>query len=109
MVRVESSTTIRRVTGDCDVGQRKFGSSCGADIEADHPPSAIDEIAGDRASHDAKPDDFNGLVLESSFPSCRIRLTANASRALISDQTINNRQVASRSSSFRRDAAHFAF
>jgi hypothetical protein len=36
-------------------------------------------------------------------------LTANASRALISDQTINNRQVASRSSSFRRDAAHFAF
>jgi hypothetical protein len=35
---------------------------------ADHAPSAIDEIAGDRASHDAKPDDSNGLVLESSFP-----------------------------------------
>jgi hypothetical protein len=76
---------------------------------ADHAPCAIDEIAGDRASHDAKPDDSNGLVLESSFPICRIRLTANASRALNSDQTINNRQVASRSSSFRRDAAHFAF
>jgi hypothetical protein len=35
---------------------------------ADHAPSAIDEIADDRASHDAKPDDSNGLVLESSFP-----------------------------------------
>jgi hypothetical protein len=76
---------------------------------ADHAPSAIDEIAGDRASHDAKPDDFNGLVLESSFPSCRIRLTANASRALISDQTINDRQVASRSSSFRRECGAFCF
>jgi hypothetical protein len=35
-------------------------------IETDHVLSAINEAAGDRASHDAKPDDSNGLVHESS-------------------------------------------
>jgi hypothetical protein len=54
---------LTRVTGDCDVGQRKFGSSCGVDIEADHAPSTIDEIAGDRASYDAQPDDPTVLFL----------------------------------------------
>jgi hypothetical protein len=29
------------------------------------------------------------------FPGCRIRLTGNARRALISDQAINNHRVAS--------------
>jgi hypothetical protein len=41
---------------------------CGVDIEADHAPPAIDKVARDRASHDAKPDYPNGLVHESSFP-----------------------------------------
>ena len=40
----------------------------GVGIEADHPPSALDEVAGDRAAHDAKPDDSNSLVHASSFP-----------------------------------------
>jgi len=59
---------LTRVTGDCDVGQRKFGSSCGVDIEADHAPSTIDEIAGDRASHDAKPTIPTVLFLRARFP-----------------------------------------
>ena len=78
------------VTGDRDVGHRKLGAPCGVGVEADHAPSAIDEIAGDRASHDAKPDDSNGLVHKCSFLACRIRLTGNARRALISDHAINN-------------------
>jgi hypothetical protein len=77
------------------VCQCKLGSSSCVGIETDHAPSAIDEVAGDCASHDAKPDDSNDLVHESSFPSCRIRLTGNAGRALISDRAINNRQEAS--------------
>ncbi len=55
------------VTGDCDVGEGKLGSSCGVDIEADHAPFTIDKVAGDRASHDAEPDDSNDLVHESSL------------------------------------------
>jgi len=55
------------VGGDCDVGESKLGSSCGVDIKADHAPFTIDKVAGDSASHDAKPDDSNGLVHESSF------------------------------------------
>ncbi len=55
------------VTGDCGVGEGKLGSSCGVDIKADHAPFTIDKVAGDRASHDAKPDDSNGLVHESPF------------------------------------------
>src|ERR1700694_1215029 len=49
------------------------------------------------------------LVHTSSFPPCRIRLTGNAGRALISDRAINNRQTVARSSSFRRRAAQSAF
>ena len=48
-------------------GRRKLGSFRGVGIEADHPPSALDKVAGDRASHDAKPDDSNGLVHANSF------------------------------------------
>jgi hypothetical protein len=55
------------VAGDCDIGQRKFGSSCGVDIKADDVPFPIDKIARNRAAHDAKPDDSNGLVHERSF------------------------------------------
>jgi hypothetical protein len=61
------------VIGDRDVGEREFGSSCGVDIEADDAPPAIDEIAGDCASHNAKPDDSDGLVHAFS-PGYRIRL-----------------------------------
>ena len=50
------------IIGDRDTGQRKLGASCGIDVKADDAPPALDEIAGDRASHDAKPDDSNGLV-----------------------------------------------
>jgi hypothetical protein len=52
---------------DCDIGQRKFGSSCGVDIKADDAPFPIYKIARYRAAHDAKPDDSNGLVHEKSF------------------------------------------
>jgi len=55
------------VVSDCDVGGRKLGSSCGIDVKADHAPFTIDEVAGNRAPHDTKPDDSNGLVHETSF------------------------------------------
>jgi hypothetical protein len=55
------------VDGDCDIGQSKFGSSCGVDIKADDAPFPIDKIARNRAGHDAKPDDSNGLIHERSF------------------------------------------
>jgi hypothetical protein len=52
-------------TGDCDVGLREFGSV--AQRRYRNRSRAIrNEAAGDRASHDAKPDDSNGLVHESS-------------------------------------------
>jgi hypothetical protein len=89
------ASDLTDVTGDCDVGQRKLGASRGVGIEADHPPPAIDQVSGDRTAHDAKPNDSNCPVHEGSYPSCRIRLTGNARRALISDQAINNHQVAS--------------
>ena len=49
-----------------DVGLRQLGSRRGVGIETDDPPAALDEIAGDRASHDAKADDCNGPVHERS-------------------------------------------
>ena len=55
------------VVGDCDIGKRKLGSSSGVDIKTDHVPFTIDKIARNRAAHNAKPDDSNGLVHESSF------------------------------------------
>ena len=91
---------LRHVVGDGDAGLRQLGALGGVDIEADHAPAALDEVAGDRAAHDAKPDDSNGLVHASLLP-CRIRLTGNARRALISDQAINNRQIGGRSSGIR--------
>jgi hypothetical protein len=50
-----------------DVSERKLGSPRGVNIEADNAPSAVDEISRYRASHNAKPDDSNGPVHESSF------------------------------------------
>ena len=82
------------VVGDRDVGLRKLGASRGVGIEADHAPSALDEVAGDRASHDAKADNSNGLVHESCFLAIEFGLTGNAGRALIGDRVINNHQVA---------------
>ena len=55
------------VIGDFDVGEGKFRSSCGVSIKADHAPLTIDQVAGDRASHDTKADDSNGLVHAGSF------------------------------------------
>ena len=68
------------VIGDRDTGERKLGASCGVDVKADDAPAALDEIAGDRASHDAKPDDSNGLVHERSLPADRF--AGDAGRAL---------------------------
>src|SRR6267142_155948 len=81
------------VVGDCDAGEGKLGSSCGIDIKADHAPFTIDKVTGDRASHDAKSDDSNGLVHESSFLSNSI--DGQRRPRIISDQAMNNRQVAS--------------
>ena len=68
------------VIGDRDIGQRKLGASCGVDVKADDAPPAFDEIAGDRASHDAKSDDSNGLVHQRSLPADRF--ASGAGRAL---------------------------
>ena len=59
---------LRDIVGDRDAGLRQLGALCGVDIEADHAPSALDEVARDRASHDAKPDYANGLVHENLLP-----------------------------------------
>ncbi len=56
------------VIGDRDTGQRELGAPCRVDVKADDAPAALDQIAGDRASHDAKPDDSNGLVHQRSLP-----------------------------------------
>jgi hypothetical protein len=53
---------------DCNVFLCKLGASRWSDVEADDMPSAIDQIARDRASHDPKPDDSNGLIHSSPFP-----------------------------------------
>jgi hypothetical protein len=58
------------VAGDYDVGLYEFGSARRVDIIADNAPAAVDEIAGNRTSHDAKSDDSNSLVHASSFPTC---------------------------------------
>jgi hypothetical protein len=55
------------VRGNGDPGLRHLGSPRGVDVIADNLPSALDEVAGDRAAHDAQSDDPNGLVHESSF------------------------------------------
>ena len=57
-----SRTTCDDVPGDFDMGLCKFGAPRGIGIEADHPPSALDEVARDRASHDTKSDNADGLV-----------------------------------------------
>jgi hypothetical protein len=75
------------IIGNDDLGRRKFGPSCGVDIEADHAPSALDEVTRDRTSHDAKPDNSNGPVHEGL--SCLSNWIDG-----ISDQAINNRQAA---------------
>jgi hypothetical protein len=54
------------VSCDRDIGKCKLGAPRGVDIVADHLPSALDEIAGDRAAHDAKTNDTNRLVHEIS-------------------------------------------
>jgi hypothetical protein len=86
MMMGASRETCSTITGNFNVGQRKLGSLCGVSIEADHGPSALNEIAGDRTTHDAKPDDSDGLVHESCFHGCRIRLTGKGRRALTADQ-----------------------
>jgi hypothetical protein len=52
-------------------------------IEPNDMPSAIDQIACDRASHDPEPDDSNRLVHIGLFPARRFRLTGNVGHALI--------------------------
>ena len=64
--------------GDDDVGLREFGPLGGIDIEADHPPSALDEVAGDRATHDAEADNSNGLFHMSSLLEFDLRSAGRA-------------------------------
>jgi hypothetical protein len=42
-------------------------------IKSDHAPAAIDKIAADRATHDAKPDDSTVFVMR-SFPLAEFNL-----------------------------------
>ena len=54
-------------TCDGDVSQRKLGPLGGIDIKADDAPAAINKVASDRATHDTKPDNSNGLIHEISL------------------------------------------
>jgi hypothetical protein len=38
------------------------------DVETDHAPASLDEIAGNRAAHDAETNDSNRLVHACLFP-----------------------------------------
>ena len=58
---------LLHVLGNGNAGLRHLGSPRGVDVGADNLPSALDQVAGDRAAHDAESDDPNGLVHESSF------------------------------------------
>jgi hypothetical protein len=59
---------LTRVTRDCDVGLRKFGSSCGVDIEADHAPSAIDGLRAIALPMMPSPTISTVLFLRARFP-----------------------------------------
>jgi hypothetical protein len=50
------------ITGDNDVRLRELGASGRIDIEADHTPSAIDQVSSYRAAHDAEADDPDDFV-----------------------------------------------
>ena len=45
-----------------NIGLRHLGASCSVEVVTNHLPSAFDQIAGDRAAHDAEPDNSNRLV-----------------------------------------------
>src|ERR1700742_2696098 len=83
---------LSHVAGDRYPCLRQLGISFGIEIEADHMPSALDQVARNRASHNAKTDNPNGLVHSRSLPPVDFRLTGKASQALIADHAINNRQ-----------------
>ena len=55
------------VFDDDDVGFGELGAFGSISIEADHAPPAGDQVARNRATHNAKPDDPNRLIHESSF------------------------------------------
>jgi hypothetical protein len=64
------SRDLSGVRGDYDVGLCQLVSPRCIYIEGDDAPAAIDKIAGNRASHDAKSNDSNSLVHASSLPAC---------------------------------------
>src|SRR3954449_6000965 len=70
---------------DNDASRRQFSSSRRIDIKSQNAPSAINKVTGDRASHDAEPDNPDGFVHITSIPTHRIRLTRNSGRALTSN------------------------
>jgi hypothetical protein len=53
-----------------NIGPPKLAPAYGIDIKSDHVPSALDKVAGNGASHDAKPDNSNGLVHASPLGNC---------------------------------------
>jgi hypothetical protein len=50
------------VGGDRDIRQRHLRAPRRVKVVADSPPSALDQVAGDRPSHDAEPDDSDNLA-----------------------------------------------
>ncbi len=50
------------VTCDCNLRLCELGAPRWIDIVPDNTPFAINQIACDRAPHDPKPDNSNGLV-----------------------------------------------
>jgi hypothetical protein len=53
---------LHGVGRDRDVGPRHLGAPRCVKVVADHLPSALGQVAGDRTSHNAEPDDSNNLV-----------------------------------------------
>ena len=82
------------ILGNFHVGELEFGSPRRDDIEADHAPSAVDEITGNRATHDTEPDDSNSPVHEVSS---RLSNSIDGQRTprLNRYQAINNYRVVS--------------
>jgi hypothetical protein len=79
------------VLDDDDIGFGEFGAFRGIRIEADHAPSACDQVARNRAAHNAKPDDPNRLV-HPKFPPKEARAGNGAAAFSIAiDRPVDNR------------------
>src|SRR5262249_17382186 len=59
---------LSNAAGNRDICLRQFSICRRIDVESDHMPTSLDEIAGNRTAHDAEANDSNGLVHACLFP-----------------------------------------